>query len=95
MTIWHMRVACWKSKTTLAQAQSLPRAPTRKHAGTHNHAFTPELKRARDFTHSLTHTHTHTHTHTQKHVIFIARPRQQLFRERALMLYVHCLACLT
>jgi hypothetical protein len=29
---------------------------------------------------------THTHTHTQKHVIFIARPLQQLFSERALML---------
>jgi hypothetical protein len=30
-------------------------------------------------------------THTQKYVILIAFPRQQWFRERASVLYVHCL----
>ena len=35
-----------------------------------------------------------THTHTREYVILIAFPQQQWFRERALVLYVHCLSFL-
>ena len=37
-------------------------------------------------TRTQAHAYAHAHTHTQKYVIFIAFPRQQWFREGALML---------
>ena len=42
ITTWRMRVACWISKTTRAQAHACARAPTPTHtcARTHAHAHT-------------------------------------------------------
>ena len=51
IAIW-LRVACWISKTTRAQAHARSRAPTIPHS----------LKHA--VTHARTRPHTHTHTHT-------------------------------
>jgi hypothetical protein len=41
-----------------------------------------------------TSTHTHTHTHTQKYIKLFAFPREQWFRERALMFRDTYTACL-
>ena len=55
MAIW-LRVACWISNATGAQAHASARAPTATptHARTHTHALA------------------NTHTHTQKYVILLA-----------------------
>jgi hypothetical protein len=44
--------------------------------------------------HMHTHARTRKHAHTDQYVIFIAFPRQQLFRERASMLRYAFIACL-
>ena len=82
MAMWR-HVACRISKATRKRAHA------RASARTSTHPYT----RSREHTHALN----HTNIHTQKHVILIAFPRQQWFRERTLLrvtLYVHCLYCL-
>jgi hypothetical protein len=80
--IWRMRVACWISKATRAHAPAHAHAPERPHT----HACTHTRTRIRP--------HTHAHARTQKYVILLAFPRQQRFRERALMLRYTYIGCL-
>ena len=45
MTIWRMRVACWISKATPAQAEACARAPISTHARTLTHSPTRAIAR--------------------------------------------------
>jgi hypothetical protein len=82
VTLWHMRVACWISKTTCAQAH----APAYPHPHRHTH---PSIC-------ASVHTHQQSCTHTHSpisHSYCFSTATIFSWTPRSVTLYVHYLSC--